>query len=582
VNPIRAIGAVCLLGMLALASAPDSAADQNSVELGLAARYACDAGLRVDPAVLSFSDYEDEDWGAGWDCSDWGCYRLTDDPSVVFSGRRSLVKTGRAGTEGGTLSFDLAHPVDVLYHRVYARFSEGAANTRVIGISGVAAGLPQWKALGSAGVRPTELPYFCATLVTEDNHPRKPMWYPYHIDQKGPWGDNWPIDVEFPAARWFCLEMMVKLNTPGKADGELRLWVDGRQVYSRTDLRWRTDPSVRIGRAFDMVYRSTPFPYTSTYWVDNRVIATEYIGPMRAPEAGQTAAPAPSATGSGSMLSEVTFFVDSERRSRTDREQHMQYGLSMRAPWPDGGDVFMNLPEHLEYNTQGLSLLRHWDEWEGGRVPWLIAPDGKQASYQVESPHEKGVIVQAFARPATAEEVPPGTRGVRLAMRIVNGSPHALPAVRPLLCVQYRGLTGFPAWRGNYEHTYLFAGGKPVALANLPTADPNTTFKGCVVAGCPQRDTRAERQGGLIEQDMDLALSAVESLDGRRKLLVWWTPGKSMISNAAIPCIHADPYFGTLKPGETASAEGLLVFAEGELGPLMSWLKARDRTSFAR
>lgn len=387
--------------LAAAALSPAEAAERAAALRGLAAKYPGDRGLGSDSAVLAFSDYEDSEWKRGWDCSDWDCYHLTDDPSLAFAGAHSLEKTGPMGSEGATLSLDLKEPVEVLHHRVYARFKEGAANTRFFGISGVAAGLPQWKALGSAGVRPTELPYFCATLVTEEDHPRKPMWYPYHIDQKGPWGDNWPIDVEFPADRWFCLEMMVKMNTPGKPDGELRLWLDGRPVYAKADMRWRNDVSVRIGRAFDMVYRSTPFPNTSTYWVDNRVIATQYVGPMAG--TAQATDAADPASGSRQMpdqtqeSSGITLFVDPGRRSAADREQHMQYGLSATAPWAGGGSVFINFPEHLEYDTQGLSILRHWDGWENGPIPWVISPDAKQASYTVESPHEKGVMVESSA-----------------------------------------------------------------------------------------------------------------------------------------------------------------------------------------
>ncbi len=88
--------------------------------------------------------------------------------------------------------------------------------------------------------------------------------------------------------------------------------------------------------------------------------------------------------------------------------------------------------------------------------------------------------------------------------------------------------------------------------------------------------------GGSIDRDMALALalSVVECLDGKRKLVVWWTPGKSMITNASIPCIHADPYFGTLEPGQSAFAEGLALFTEGDLKPIIEELKARDRTPF--
>jgi len=743
-------------------------AEQGEARLGLAAKYPGDQGLGKDPAVIHFSDYEDESWKEGWTCSNWDLYSLTDEPGIVFAGRSSLQKRGPKGGNGASLTHDLKEPVDVLYHRVYARFKSGGANTRFIGISGVAAGMPQWKAMGSAGVRPTELPYFCATLTTRKDNPLAPMWYPYHIDQKGQWGDNWPIDVVFPADKWFCLEMMVAMNTPGRRDGELRLWVDGRPVYAKTDMRWRLDPSVQIGRAFDQVYASKPFPKDSYFWVDNRVIATEYVGPMlpagaepvivpRVPAAkpnpvserqgaelyrvdfedgsvegwgdnarvarpgyqgsaaalsvvdgrkpvglwgldvpvkqattvgfayrtenmpslqlmlwgknagdnfrfalpgtkgkwaeltlspgdfttfgesaslagdvvggmtfvsddqetegqalwvddvvireGRATGPAPTgrAPGEEVVLSGTSaeaatrrtpmpevpelkpedghmyLFVDPKRRNETDREQHNEYGLSVAAPWKDGGDLFINFPEHLEYNTQGMSILRHWD-----RNPslWNVSPDGRQASYRVESPHEKGVIVEAFARVAGSGEVPEGARGVYLAMRITNNSEKTLPSVRPLICFQYRGLMGFPAWIDNFKHSFLVFNGELKAIADLPTEKPETNFKGCVVKGCPQRDTRAERQGGLIEQDMDLALSVVESLDGKRKLVVWWTPGKSMITNASIPCIHADPYFGTLEPGQSAFAEGLALFTEGDLKPIIKELKARDRTAF--
>jgi hypothetical protein len=627
--------------------------------------------------------------------------------------------------------------------------------------------MPQWKAMGSAGVRPTELPYFCATLTTQDQNPLAPMWYPYHIDQKGPWGDNWPINVTFPVEKWVCVEMMVKMNAPGRRDGELRLWVDGRPVYARTDMRWRLNSTVQIGRAFDQVYRSQPFPKDNLYWVDNRVIATQYIGPMLpegskpqeptvslAAEAGQSvpstqSAPeakellradfengsaegwgdnaevakpgfggsvaalavvdgrkpvglwgldvpvtesttvsfayrtekmkslqlmlwgknakdnfrfnlpatsgegwaqmalspgdfyvvgeakslvgdviggmtlisddtgtegqqlwvddilitesaslpqkpeaAPPTAGTPRLVSEVKetpmpenkpkdgeiyFFVDPSRRNAEDREQHNEYGLSIAAPWKDGGNLFINFPEHLEYETQGMSILRHWDR---NPVLWVISPDGRQAAYRVESPHEKGVVVEAFARVALPEDCPPGTKGVSLAMRIMNGSEKILPTVRPLLCAQYRTLTGFPQWTDNFKHCFIVIDGALTALTALPTAQADAKFKGCVVKGCPQRDTRAERQGGLIEKDMDLALSVVESLDARRKVVIWWTPGKSMISNANIPCIHADPYFGNLAPGKSAYAEGMVLFSEGDPEPIIQALKARDRTAF--
>jgi hypothetical protein len=50
-----------------------------------------------------------------------------------------------------------------------------------------------------------------------------------------------------------------------------------------------------------------------------------------------------------------------------------------------------------------------------------------------------------------------------------------------------------------------------------------------------------------------------------------------MIANARILSIHTDPYFGTLEPGETAYAEGLLLFTETALGPVIRDLTSRNQ-----
>jgi hypothetical protein len=89
-------------------------------------------------------------------------------------------------------------------------------------------------------------------------------------------------------------------------------------------------------------------------------------------------------------------------------------------------------------------------------------------------------------------------------------------------------------------------------------------------------ETRAEKNGRLIEKDMDAALSIVTSLDGERKVIFWWNPGKNMIANYFIPCILEDSYFGTLEPGEEAYAEGLFLFTEGDINPIVKYLLERS------
>lgn len=46
--------------------------------------------------------------------------------------------------------------------------------------------------------------------------------------------------------RWTELEQEIVLNTPGKADGILRVWQDGRLVLQKANVTYRTTPAVRL------------------------------------------------------------------------------------------------------------------------------------------------------------------------------------------------------------------------------------------------------------------------------------------------------------------------------------------------
>ena len=276
-----------------------------------------------------------------------------------------------------------------------------------------------------------------------------------------------------------------------------------------------------------------------------------------------------------SLSDNIYFYTDPNKKSE-EPEEILTYGLFINAPWEKGGFLYLNFPEHLEYNAVGNTILRHYDSIPN---PWVISPDRKQASFRVESLALKDVYVESFARVMDSRDFPFDAQVVYVSMRIINHGSKTLPVIRPLICNQFRDLRGFPQRNHDFQHNHILINDRLTALAELPTQNINTTFKGCVVKGCPQRDTRAEKNGGLIEQDMDLALSVVSSMEGERKVVFWWTPGKSMIANTFIPCIHADPYFGTLKPGEEAYAEGLILFTEGNIEPIVKYLKEKDLTT---
>lgn len=265
------------------------------------------------------------------------------------------------------------------------------------------------------------------------------------------------------------------------------------------------------------------------------------------------------------MVDSVRFFVDPKTDS-DDPEIRMAYGLNVAPPWSDGGSLFINFPEHLEYMPGTRGIARHHDKREN---VWQVSADGAEVWYEVESITEPGVFFSVKAR---AE----GERAL-FEMTITNRSQIMLESIRPLICYQYHRLKGFPASRrNNFAHTFIVIGGKPVALADLTVERSEAYARMAQVKGCPdEHNWWAEKMGGFIEERMDMAFTALTASEDDRKVVVFWTPGKNLLSNSAIPCIHADPYFGDLAPGESRSAHGILIFTRASLEELIKELAAK-------
>lgn len=110
-------------------------------------------------------------------------------------------------------------------------------------------------------------------------------YYVYHADMEGPYGDDF-LDEQSPELieaatlrheRWYCVEQYVRLNTPGKADGVLRLWVDDRLAYEKTDLRFRDTAALKIERYWaNFYYGGSWTPPDDMYvYLDNLVLSAD-------------------------------------------------------------------------------------------------------------------------------------------------------------------------------------------------------------------------------------------------------------------------------------------------------------------
>jgi FG-GAP-like repeat len=79
--------------------------------------------------------------------------------------------------------------------------------------------------------------------------------------------------------RWYCVELMVRANTPGRNDGEVKYWIDGQLAGDFPDLNVRSLSTLKLDHAHLML-GAAHSERVNKKWYDNVVIATKYIGPM--------------------------------------------------------------------------------------------------------------------------------------------------------------------------------------------------------------------------------------------------------------------------------------------------------------
>jgi hypothetical protein len=78
----------------------------------------------------------------------------------------------------------------------------------------------------------------------------EPTLYCYHLDQITGYGDKFrqnPVAQVFvEAGKWYEYQMMIKPNSPGKKDGEAKLWINGSPAISVTGLEFRKTDALKL------------------------------------------------------------------------------------------------------------------------------------------------------------------------------------------------------------------------------------------------------------------------------------------------------------------------------------------------
>jgi hypothetical protein len=73
----------------------------------------------------------------------------------------------------------------------------------------------------------------------------------------------------FPTGRWVLVEQEIRLNTPGEADGILRVWIDGVQKVDNTGVAFRNRDDVRVQGLLSDIHYHGPVPSDTSIKVTN-------------------------------------------------------------------------------------------------------------------------------------------------------------------------------------------------------------------------------------------------------------------------------------------------------------------------
>ena len=111
------------------------------------------------------------------------------------------------------------------------------------------------------------------------------------------WGNSFSPSspVLLPRGPWVCLEMMMRLNTPGAADGEMAFWVDDQLAHSVAGMHWRDIAELELNKARLQHYIAVgDATQSNRVWFDNFVVSPSRIGCLGAgpfPDGGVTPTP---------------------------------------------------------------------------------------------------------------------------------------------------------------------------------------------------------------------------------------------------------------------------------------------------
>jgi hypothetical protein len=215
-------------------------------------------------------------------------------------------------------------------------------------------------------------------------------------------------------------------------------------------------------------------------------------------------------------------------------------------PWADAGYVMLDFPEAV-FCDQGLLFLSHTSPCfqqvyaDIPQMPWEACDDGIRFERRLPN----ALVYGGSLRAAT------GRRQVDMTLWARNEDEIPISRFMLQVCVYLPKAPQFAA--NTMANKFVHVDGRGWM-----------TYVEAEAAGVKTGTWRLGWRGGL--PSCDAPLMVTRSADGSRLMAVEWGDATySLTGNPAHPCMHADPVWPDLLPGESTEITGRLTFFDGGL-----------------
>ena len=225
-------------------------------------------------------------------------------------------------------------------------------------------------------------------------------------------------------------------------------------------------------------------------------------------------------------------------------------------PWSSQDYIWLDFPEAI-FTESSLMYLSHVNPKfpsmfsDLPKVQWQTIPGG--IGYERVLPNAVkfgGSVVKNS-----------DSSGALLELYIENGSKVKLKNIKLQTCAFMRAAKEFSDFTADNK------------FVHLPELGWQPFEKG-IASGHKSGRFRLGWRAGPAAADLPVMVT-VSNTGQRLTAFSWYDSTYSLVTNAEHPCMHADPFFGDLEPGQRAEIRGELLFFEGTIEQFEKWFRKR-------